>query len=709
MTQEKKPNRLIHEKSPYLLQHARNPVDWFPWGEEAFRKAHQENKPIFLSIGYSTCYWCHVMEREVFEDEDIARLMNETLVCIKVDREERPDVDRIYMAAVQAINGNGGWPMSLFLTPDRKPFFGATYIPPETRYGRPGFPEIVNKISELWSTDRQKLLDTGDQLTQFLRSVPSDPGAGFQIDHSLTDRAFQRFQQAFDLHFGGFGNGTKFPRPSAFNFLLRYYYRTKNPTALEMVLTTLRAMAAGGINDHLGGGFHRYSVDEQWRVPHFEKMLYDQAQLAVSYLEAYQITHEEEYAETARSILAYVLRDLTDPAGGFYSAEDAESAPDPALPDVKEEGAFYLWDSAEIDRLLDPPDAEIFKYRFGVELNGNALRDPMQVFSGKNILFVSHSLEEVIGRFGKSSAEVDAILNSARRKLFDARNKRPRPQLDDKVITAWNGLMISACARAFQILGDDQFLQAGKDAANFILQHLYDASSHRLLRRFREGDARFDAGLQDYAFLVSALLDLYESSFELHWFEQAVALTRSQIGLFEDSVSGGFFDSPASEETLLFRSRDDYDGAEPTGNSVTVLNLLRISEMTGETEWRSRAERAISVYAARLQSVPDVLAQMLCGIEWLLSSPKEIILVGKNPDTDMKGLLHIVHEQFMPHRALLHFHPGTGVTPVRIADFVSGLKMMDGKAAAYVCVDYTCNLPTNNPETLKKLLRDQPS
>jgi len=707
MTAEKKPNRLIHEKSPYLLQHAYNPVDWFPWGDEAFQIAQTENKPVFLSIGYSTCYWCHVMEREVFENDEIARLMNEKLVSVKVDREERPDVDRIYMAAVQAINGNGGWPMSLFLTPDRKPFFGATYIPPASKFGRPGFPEIVDRISDLWQNDRQKLLDTGNQLTQFLQSEPRMGGKDFQLDSSILDLAFRRFQQSFDVQFGGFGQGTKFPRPSALNFLLRYYYRTRNQTALEMTLSTLRAMANGGINDHLGGGFHRYSVDEQWRVPHFEKMLYDQAQLAVSYLEAYQITREDSYAATARGILAYVLKDLTNPDGGFYSAEDAESSTDPQHPDQKEEGAFYLWTAQEIDAVLGPEAGNIFKSRFGVETNGNALRDPMSVFTGKNILYVSQSLDDSVGQSDRLSGE--AAIESARSKLFEARRKRPRPHLDDKIITAWNGLMISAFAKAYQVLRNEEYLVAASNTANFVMEHLFDAGSGRLLRRYRGGDARFDGGLQDYAFFVSGLLDLYESSFDGVWLERAIELTRTQITLFEDGERGGFFDSPVSDGSLLFRTRDDYDGAEPTGNSVAIMNLFRLSQMTGNREWQVRGEQAIRSFSARLQSMPDVLAQMLCNIEWLHSSPKEIILVGMRLDTGTQRLIQIVHEHFIPHKVLILLELSGAAPPFAATEFIREMKMIDRQATAYVCQNFTCNLPTNDPEVLKKLLAEQPA
>jgi len=702
MNQGKTPNRLLQEKSPYLLQHAYNPVDWFPWGDEAFAKARSENKPIFLSIGYSTCYWCHVMEREVFENDDIAQLMNEKLVCIKVDREERPDIDRIYMSAVQAMTGSGGWPMSLFLTPDLKPFYGATYIPPVSKYGRPGFPEIVNKISELWQSDREKIFGTSTQLAEYLKTPEGQSSRGFQITETILDSAFHRFQQTYDPEFGGFGRGPKFPRPVSFNFLFGYCARKGNDSALEMSLTTLRAMARGGMYDHIGGGFHRYSVDGQWRVPHFEKMLYDQAQLVSSYLDAYQISHDEQYAATAKDVLSYVERKLTDPDGGFYSAEDAESVIDASH--SKEEGAFYCWTSSEIEKIIGHEDAVIFNYRFGVQDAGNALHDPMNVFSGKNILYIAHSIEEAAEHFGKPVDLIESSLNKARKKIFDEREKRPHPHLDDKIITAWNGLMISAFARAYQILHDQKYLDIATRAAGFIANHLYDSQGRKLFRRYRDGDARFEGGLQDYAFLVSGLLDLYEASFDFQWMELAIKLTSKQIELFWDGKDGGFFDTSGTDASLLFRTKEDYDGAEPTGNSVAVLNLLRLSHMTDNKDWRTKAETNIAAFAGRLQQMPDAVAHMLTAILWLLSSPKEIIIAGNPAADDTKTLIAMVYENFMPNKIVMLVRDDGKKELASYLPFTRDMKMIGGKPTLYVCENYACRLPANDPETAKQLL-----
>jgi uncharacterized protein YyaL (SSP411 family) len=484
-------NRLANEKSPYLLQHAHNPVDWYAWGPEAFEKARAENKPIFLSIGYSTCHWCHVMERESFENDQIAALLNRDYVAIKVDREERPDVDRIYMTFVQATTGGGGWPMSVWLTPALQPFFGGTYFPPENRWGHPGFGSVLTQVATAWHNDPGQISDSArDVVEQLKKHVTVEPAhAGVAFDKATVDSGFNIFRRTFDTSLGGFGGAPKFPRPSVHNFLLRYYARTSNQDALDMVLLTLREMAKGGMNDQLGGGFHRYSVDERWFVPHFEKMLYDQAQLAISYLEAFQITAEAQYADTARAILDYVLRDMTDPQGGFYSAEDADSVIAPDHPDLKGEGAFYIWTTKEIQALLSPEAAEWFCYRYGVEADGNVENDPHGEFTGRNILYQAHTEEQTAERFEQPIEPVRAALQQAAGVLLQARSKRVRPHLDDKVLTSWNGLMISAFAMAGAVLEEPRYAGAARRAAEFLIAHLYDASTGVLLRRYRQGDA----------------------------------------------------------------------------------------------------------------------------------------------------------------------------------------------------------------------------
>lgn len=700
------PNRLIHEKSPYLLQHSYNPVDWYPWGDEAFAKAMDEDKPIFLSIGYSTCYWCHVMEREVFEDTAIARLMNEKLICIKVDREERPDIDRIYMMAVQAMTGSGGWPMSVFMTPERKPFFGGTYIPPKAQYGRPGFPDLIERVDSLWHHERDKLVGSGNQIAEMLATRGSASQSSSVPDSSL-DLANRRYMQSFDSEYAGFGGAPKFPRPVVFTFLLRHYSATGNNSALQMTIATLRAMARGGVYDQIGGGFHRYSVDGQWRVPHFEKMLYDQAQLVSAYLEAYQLTSDKEVAEVARDILTYVLRNLRDAQGGFYSAEDAESALDPSTPHVKEEGAFYLWKTDELDRLLSKESAAIMKYHYGATDSGNALHDPQHLFMGKNIFYVAHSLDETARQFEKKPEEIEASIATARTKLFASRETRPRPHLDDKIITAWNGLMISACSKAYQVLGDKKYLDAAENAANFISTYLYNRKSNTLLRRYRDGDARFEGGLQDYAFYIAGLLDLYESSFNIRWLNEAIELSKSQIDFFLDRTNGGFFDAIGSDPTLLTRTKEEYDGAEPTGNSVAAMNFLRLARMTDNKEWESIAEQTITAFGSSLRENPEILPAMLAAMSWQHAPPTEIIIAGNLLEDDTRLMLKQVYSRFIPQRILILADGTSSHTAITsYLPFISAMTMINGKATAYICKRYACTLPLTDPVKVEELLSE---
>ena len=570
-------NRLIREKSPYLLQHAHNPVDWYPWGEEAFKKARQEQKLIFLSVGYSTCHWCHVMERESFSDPAIAKIMNRSFVSIKVDREERPDVDRIYMSFVQATTGSGGWPMSVFLTPDLKPFFGGTYFPPEDRRGRPGFRTLLLRIAEAWGKDREKILASTERFTQALQKLANaSVGDVGGLQKPVLERTYQKFKQSYDATHGGFGRAPKFPRPVVFNFLLRYYARSGERDALQMTLHTLRAMARGGLQDHVGGGFHRYSTDATWHVPHFEKMLYGQAQLAISYADAYQITRDPFFSETVRSILDYVLRDMRGPEGEFYCAEDADSLREHGKPEHGE-GAFYVWDAGQIEKALGREQAAIFNFYYGAEPSGNVPPelDIQGEFKGMNILIVRHSLAETARQFDKSAPEVRELLAAARQKLLAARAGRPRPARDDKVLTAWNGLMISGFARAAQVLDEPRYLEAARAAASFLQGRLYDPKAGILKRRYRAGHVAINGFLDDYAFLIQGLLDLYEASFDVRWLSWAVQLQQMQDQLFWDSKHGGYFATSGDDPSILVRMRDDYDGAEPSPNSVAAMNLLR--------------------------------------------------------------------------------------------------------------------------------------
>ncbi len=684
-------NRLADEKSPYLLQHAHNPVDWYAWGAEAFTKARAEDKPIFLSIGYSTCHWCHVMERESFENESIAELLNRDYVPIKVDREERPDVDRIYMNFVQATTGSGGWPMSVWLTPELKPFFGGTYFPPENRWGNPGFSSVLTQIASAWRNDREKIAESAREVVEQLKRSSAVEGrlGGGRIDAAILETGFSVFRRTFDSRLGGFGGAPKFPRPSVHNFLLRYYARTGNREALDMVLLTLREMAKGGMNDQLGGGFHRYSVDERWFVPHFEKMLYDQGQLATSYLEAFQITGDEQYAATARRTLDYVLREMTDPGGAFYSAEDADSAVDATRPGEKSEGAFYIWTAGEIRSLL--PGADRFLRRFGVRENGNVEHDPHGEFTGKNILYQAEPEE--------------ADLDEARATLLQARAKRPRPYLDDKILTAWNGLMISAFALGGTVLNEPRYAEAARRAARFIIDEMYSADGG-LLRRYRAGEAAIPAFLDDYALFIQALLDLYEAQLDPAHLQLAIQLTEQMRARFEDMEHGGFFSSAAGDENLVMRVKDDYDGAEPSGNSAALMNLLRLTQMTNRDDFRASAGRVLAAFEQRLSLAPSALPQMMAACEFLLGNPRQIIIVGAREGQDTSALLRTIHSRFMPNRILLLVD--SEETRTRLAEgipSVDGMRRIDGRAAAYVCRDYACQLPVTDSSALSELVQ----
>jgi len=667
-------NRLIHEKSPYLLQHAHNPVDWYPWGQAALDKARQEDKPIFLSIGYSTCHWCHVMEHESFENDDVARVLNEHFVPVKVDREERPDLDRVYMLFVQASTGSGGWPMSVWLTPEGKPFFGGTYFPPDTRYGRPGFRTILESLARAWREERDKVEQSGAQVVEQLRHYSQQGNEhGEQMGQNALDSAFFAFRRSFDARLGGFGSAPKFPRPSVLNFLLRY----GNDEAREMVFVTLRAMAKGGMHDQLGGGFHRYSVDENWFVPHFEKMLYDQAQLAISYLEACQITGDAEFAGVARDIFDYVLRDLTHPEGGFNSAEDADSAADAARPKEKSEGAFYIWSHQELVDALGEPDATVFGQRFGVKVNGNVEEDPHGEFGGRNILYQAKDVP---------------VDEPFRAKLLEIRSRRPRPHLDDKILAGWNGLMISAFAKGAQVLEETRYVAAARKARNFLHGHLWREADATLLRRYRDGDSAIEAFLDDYAALINALVDLYETTFDPADLMWATQLAQRAIALFEDKERGGFFSSPANQGDLILRLKDDYDGAEPSGNSVMALALLRLARITGKNDLRKAAERTLEAFSGKMLAGGTGLPQMLVAQMFAMGKPMEIVLAG--PDEQQIAMLSEIRKRFLPNAVVMRaFEAPTPMPPV------------DGRATAYVCENYACKLPVTEAGALAKLLQ----
>jgi uncharacterized protein YyaL (SSP411 family) len=712
-------NHLAVERSPYLLQHAHNPVDWYAWGGEAFAKARAEAKPIFLSIGYSTSHWCHVMERESFENDAVAAVLNEHFVSIKVDREERPDVDRVYMTFVQATTGSGGWPMSVWLTPELKPFYGGTYFPPESRWGRPGFLDILREIARVWSGDREKVVQSAEAVTAQLRGLDRAAASARVPGSEALARIVTQFREAFDRKNGGFGDAPKFPRPSELLFLFREHARSGDSDAREMALRTLRAMALGGMRDHIGGGFHRYSVDAAWRVPHFEKMLYDQAQLVMAYLEGAQVSGDPFYAEVAEDTLLYVRREMTGPGGGFYSAEDADSVPVEDIGAVgaaaphKAEGAFYLWRAEEIDALLGDA-AAIFKSRFGIEPDGNAPVDPQQEFVGKNLLYVARSIDDIAGETHREPAEVVEVLNRARVRLFEARMARPRPHLDDKVLTAWNGLMIAAFARGARVLSAMQspdapadrhaaepYLQAARQAAVFIREHMWNAPTGILLRRYRDGHAEIEGYAEDYAFLIFGLLELFQADADAGWLEWAIALQRRQDELFWDDREGGWFSTTGRDSSVLLRMKEDYDGAEPTASSLSVMNLLVLSHLVENRAWSDEVERTLRFFGTRLEQVGRGVPMMAAALSAYVAGPRQIAIVG---DGDRAKFEWIVGRRFLPFTITVSLDADRQAAVATTLPFVGSMRAVAGQVSAYICRDFTCQPPVSDIQELEKLL-----
>jgi uncharacterized protein YyaL (SSP411 family) len=674
-------NRLIHERSPYLLQHAHNRVDWYPWGPEALEKARTEQKPIFLSIGYSTCHWCHVMERESFENPEIAELLNRHFVSIKVDREERPDLDNLYMMAVQGMTGSGGWPMSVFLTPDLEPFFAGTYFPPQDQYGRPGFGTLLQNIRRAWQDDRPGLAAQGERVAEFLRAqsrkAPAEPDAR-ALTTDLLDSAHRAMAGSYDEERGGFGRAPKFPTPHTLTFLLRYAERTGSGSARAMVRGTLNAMAAGGIHDHLGGGFHRYSTDERWLVPHFEKMLYDQAGLTLAYAAGWLVFGEETYATVVRQIANYVLRDLSHPDGGFYSAEDADSE--------GEEGTFYVWTAAEIDAVLGPETAPAFRNAYRVADLGN--------WEGKNILHV-----------GAVAPDLFTGWEDARRRLFEHRSRRPRPHRDEKIIVEWNGYMIEALARAGTALAEPRYVQAAARAARFIETHLWREG--RLLRHYRDGAADVPAYLPDHVYLGRGLLALYEATFDPEWLEKSLHLARETIRLFS-RPEGGFVLAGIDVEPLLAPVVDTYDGALPSGNSVAAAFLLRLGHLTASDEMRTAGWNVLEAFAQDLQRNPSAHLAMLAALDFGLGPNTEVVVAGDASDPVVKRMWSALWGRYLPNTV-------TAFRPVSNADLVVSLipylelqTTPEGKPTAYVCRDYACRLPVHDTPGLLSRLRENP-
>jgi uncharacterized protein YyaL (SSP411 family) len=700
------PNRLALEQSPYLLQHKDNPVDWYPWGEEAFARAREEDKPIFLSVGYSTCHWCHVMEHESFENTHVAAVLNRDFVAIKVDREERPDVDRVYMTFVQATTGSGGWPMSVWLTPSLEPFYGGTYFPPTSRWGRPGFVDVLAEIARAWREERLKVVQSASAIVGRLRQYGPPPGEGGVPDPGILLQAVQQFEAAFDARRGGFGGAPKFPRPSELLFLLREHARTGASGPRDMVLQTLQAMALGGMRDHLGGGFHRYSVDADWRVPHFEKMLYDQAQLVLAYLDAHRVAGDGFFAEIAADTLAYVRRDLRDPGGAFLSAEDADSVPpeQASVPDAhRSEGAFYIWRDEEIGEALGP-DADVFRLRFGIRPDGNAPFDPQQEFTGKNLLYTARPLEEVAAAAHRSLDDTLDALARARRRLMDVRGTRPRPGLDDKVLTAWNGLAIAAFARAGRVLEDREAVADARRAALFLRERLWRDADGTLLRRYRRGDAAVEGYAEDYAYLTFGLLELFQTDGDPAWLEWALALQQALDERFWDDEGGGWFSTTGRDPSVLLRLKEEYDGAEPAASSVGVLNLLTLWHLTADDGLRVRAERTLTAFAGGSRDPGRALPLMLAALSTYHAGMAQVVVVGAPDAPDTRALRGVLGRRFDPFALTVPIDPSRHAAVARLLPWTGPMQARDGRATAYVCREWTCRQPTSDPVELEAQL-----
>jgi uncharacterized protein len=681
-------NRLASEKSPYLLQHAENPVDWYAWGPEAFERARKEDKPVFLSIGYSTCHWCHVMAHESFEDPETALHMNETFISIKVDREERPDIDGLYMTVCQMMTGSGGWPLTVMMTPDKKPFFAGTYFPRETRGGRIGMRELIRTIGTLWATRRAELLSSAEQTTATLKQMAAGTEPGDPLSEALLDEAFTDLSARFDSRHGGFGQAPKFPTAQNFLFLLRYRQHDGKAEALEMVGKTLTAMRRGGIYDHIGFGFHRYSTDARWFLPHFEKMLYDQAMLSMAYVEAFQATGRRDFAATAQEIFAYVLRDMASPEGAFYASEDADSE--------GEEGTFYLWSEEEIRRILNRQEAELFIRVFNLSGAGNFAEEATGRKTGKNILAQSTALSVHAEKMNIPEAELEAGLKMIRQKLFEVRERRIHPFKDDKILADWNGLLIAALARGAQTLDQSEYAAAAGSAADFVLDRMRTPDG-RLLHRHRDGQSSIKGLLDDYAFMIWGLLDLYEATFDVNYLKAALTLNDHQINHFWDSSGGGFFLSPDDGEALIVRQKEIYDGAIPSGNSAAMLNLLRLARMTGRTELEEKAVGIGRAFSQAIGRTPSAYMQLMTAVDFIRGPSYEVVIAGDPRAADTKAMLKALRTIYAPNKVVL-LNPTREMPPEinRIAPYTQGMTALDGKATAYVCSNFSCRRPTTD-------------
>jgi uncharacterized protein YyaL (SSP411 family) len=689
------PNRLINELSPYLRQHAHNSVDWYPWGTEAFERAQSEDKPIFLSIGYSTCHWCHVMAHESFEDPEVARLMNEAFVSIKVDREERPDIDSVYMSICHLMTGGGGWPLTIIMTPDKRPFFAATYIPRAGRFGLIGMMELIPGVRELWASRRGEALNVSGRIATLLQQTSQGmPGA--ELNETTLELAYEQLAKLFDGRHGGFSNAPKFPTPHNLLFLLRYWKRTGDSAALDMVEKTLQAMRRGGIYDHVGFGLHRYATDSQWLVPHFEKMLYDQAMSAMAYTEAYQATGKGDYGKTAREIFTYVLRDMTAPEGGFYSAEDADSE--------GEEGKFYLWTQEEVFRLFGDEERDFVARVFNIEKDGNFAEQRTGRKSGVNILHVTKSLEELASDLILSRSDLESHLEAIRQKLSAYREKRVHPMKDDKILTDWNGLMIAALAKGAQYFDEPEYAEAARHAADFLVGNMRKTDG-RLWHRYRDGQAGVQANLDDYAFLVWGLVELYEAVFAVKYLRVAVELTEDMLRHFWDGDTGGLYLTPEDGESLLVRKKEIHDGAIPSGNSVAMLNLLRLGRMTATPDWEEKAAAVGRAFSQSVKQSPSAHSQLMVALDFGVGPSYEVVIAGNAQAEDTSTMVKALRTRFLPNKVVL-LNPDEQDSPEmsQLAAFTRNQTSIEGKATAYVCLNYNCKSPTTDVNKMLELL-----
>ncbi|MGD8880876.1 MAG: thioredoxin domain-containing protein [Desulfobacterales bacterium] len=684
------PNQLINEKSPYLLQHAHNPVDWHAWSEETFELAKTRNKPVFISIGYATCHWCHVMEKESFEDEEVARVLNDTFICIKVDREERPDIDAVYMAACQMLTGSGGWPLNLFLTPDKQPFFAATYLPKRNRFGRAGLVELCQQISSLWTSQTDKVHSSAAAIAAsldraFTFAAADEPG------ESLLDHAFELIWQAYDSKFGGFESAPKFPTPHRLLFLLRCYHRTTDAKALKMVEKTLKAMRLGGIWDHVGYGFHRYSTDPRWLLPHFEKMLYDQALIAQACLETYQITKDDFYAQTAEEIFTYVLRDMTSAEGAFFSAEDADSE--------GEEGKFYVWTVDEFRKVLGDGYSEAWDRILNLKPDGNFADEASGQKTGANIIHLEQSLSQWAGELNLTEPEINTQWEKIRQKLYQSRKDRIHPLKDDKILTDWNGLMIASLSLAARILNKPEYAQAAENSAQFILTKMRDGHG-RLFHRYRDGELAIEAQAADYAFFIFGLLNLYQATFDLAYAEEAAALQKTMLHDFWDETNGGFFSTANKSAELPVRPKELYDGAIPSANSVSLLNLLWLARLTGDPKWDTKAHQQMRTFAGTVKSQPTAFTYFLLGVDFAIRPGQEVVISGEPDKSDARKMLAALNLNFTPNKVTLVKSDQNAERLAKFAGYTDGLQLVEGKATAHVCKGFACKEPTSDVQTM---------